>query len=46
LTDLQSRITDEDLLFRLRVIASEMRQRTLNGRATSDRVPAKKMPVS
>ena len=46
LTDLQSRITDEDLLFRLRVIASEMRQRTLNGRETSDRVPAKKMPVS
>ena len=46
LTDLQSRITDEDLLFRLRVIAAEMRQRTLNDRATSDRVPAKKMPVS
>jgi hypothetical protein len=32
LTDLQSRITTEDLLFRLRVIASEMRQRTRNGR--------------
>jgi hypothetical protein len=46
LTDLQSRITDEDLLFRLRVIASEMRQRTLNGREAGDRVPAKKMPVS
>ena len=46
LTDLQSRITDEDLLFRLRVIASEMRQRTLNDRGTGDRVPAKKMPVS
>ena len=46
LTDLQSRITTEDLLFRLRVIASEMRQRTLNGRATGDRLPAKKMPVS
>jgi hypothetical protein len=46
LTDLQSRITDQDLLFRLRVIASEMRQRTLNGRETSDRLPAKKMPVS
>ena len=30
LTDLQSRITTEDLLFRVRVIASEMRQRTLN----------------
>ena len=46
LTDLQSRITDEDLLFRLRVIASEMRQRTLNDREAGDRVPAKKMPVS
>lgn len=46
LTDLQSRITNEDLLFRLRVIASEMRQRTLNDRATVDRRPAKKMPVS
>ena len=46
LTDLQSRITDEDLLFRLRVIASEMRQRTLNGREAGDRVPQKKMPVS
>ena len=46
LTDLQSRITAEDLLFRLRVIASEMRQRTLNGREAGDRVPQKKMPVS
>lgn len=46
LTDLQSRITDEDLLFRLRVIAAEMRQRTLNGREAGDRVPQKKMPVS
>lgn len=36
LTDLQSRITREDLLFRLRVIASEMRQRTLNDRVTDD----------
>jgi hypothetical protein len=36
LTDLQTRITREDLLFRLRVIASEMRQRTLNDRATGD----------
>jgi anti-sigma factor RsiW len=36
LTDLQSRITREDLLFRLRVIASEMRQRNLNDRTTSD----------
>jgi anti-sigma factor RsiW len=46
LTDLQSRITDEDLLFRLRVIAAEMRQRTLNDRETGDRIPKKKMPVS
>ena len=45
-TDLQSRITDEDLLFRLRVIAAEMRRRTLNGREAGDRVPQKKMPVS
>ena len=46
LTDLQSRITDEDLLFRLRVIAAEMRPRTLNDREAGDRVPKKKMPVS
>jgi hypothetical protein len=46
LTDLQSRITTEDLLFRVRVIASEMRQRTLNDREAGDRVPAKKMPIS
>lgn len=46
LTGLQSRITDEDLLFRLRVIAAEMRQRTLSGREAGDRVPQKKMPVS
>lgn len=46
LTDLQSRITDEDLLFRVRVIASEMRRRTVNDRETSDRAPQKKMPVS
>jgi hypothetical protein len=46
LTDLQSRITDEDLLFRLRVIVSEMRQRTLHGREAGDRLPQKKMPVS
>jgi hypothetical protein len=36
LTDLQSRITREDLLFRLRVIASEMRQRTINDREAGD----------
>jgi len=46
LTGLQSRITDEDLLFRLRVIASEMRRRTLNDREAGDRAPQKKMPVS
>ena len=46
LTDLQSRITTEDLLFRVRVIATEMRQRTLNDREAGDRVPAKKMPIS
>jgi len=36
ITDLQSRITSEDLLFRLRVIASEMRQRNLPDRSTGD----------
>jgi anti-sigma factor RsiW len=36
LTDLQSRITREDLLFRLRVIASEMRQRNQNDREAGD----------
>lgn len=35
-TDLQSRITNEDLLFRLRVIAQEMRQRQLQDRTTGD----------
>jgi hypothetical protein len=35
ITDLQSRITTEDLLFRLRVIASEMRQRNQD-RSTGD----------
>jgi hypothetical protein len=35
ITDLQSRITTQDLLFRLRVIASEMRQRNQD-RATDD----------
>jgi anti-sigma factor RsiW len=46
LTDLQSRITREDLLFRLRVIASEMRQRTTNDREAGDRLPQRKMPTS
>lgn len=45
-TGLQSRITTEDLLFRVRVIAQEMRQRTETDRATGDRVTGKKMPVS
>lgn len=45
LTDLQSRITTEDLLFRVRVTASEMRQRTLNDREAGDRLP-QKMPIS
>jgi hypothetical protein len=36
LTDLQSRITREDLLFRLRVIASEMRQRNQTDREAGD----------
>lgn len=45
LTGLQSRITQEDLLFRLRVIASEMRQRNQLDRATGDRSP-RKLPTS
>ena len=45
LTDLQSRITTEDLLFRLRVIASEMRQRTISDRATGGRVQ-QRQPIS
>ena len=45
LTDLQSRITREDLLFRLRVIASEMRQKDRTDREAGDRLP-RKMPTS
>jgi anti-sigma factor RsiW len=45
LTDLQSRITTEDLLFRLRVIASEMRQRNKTDREAGDRLP-QRMPTS
>jgi len=45
LTDLQSRITREDLLFRLRVIASEMRQRQMQDREAGD-PPRRKMPTS
>lgn len=45
LTDLQSRITTEDLLFRLRVIASEMRQRTRTDREAGDPT-SRQMPKS
>jgi anti-sigma factor RsiW len=45
LTDLQSRITREDLLFRLRVIASEMRQRQIQDREAGDPT-RRKMPTS
>ena len=45
LTDLQSRITTADLLFRLRVIASEMRQRNQTDREAGDRIP-QRLPVS
>ena len=44
ITDLQSRITTDDLLFRLRVIASEMRQRNQD-RSTGDPQP-RRMPIS
>ena len=46
MTDLQSRITTEDLLFRLRVIASEMRQRQTRDREAGDPLPQRKMPTS
>jgi anti-sigma factor RsiW len=45
LTDLQARITREDLLFRLRVIASEMRQRNNTDREAGDPNP-RRMPRS
>ncbi|MDO8677076.1 MAG: hypothetical protein Q7R30_00705 [Acidobacteriota bacterium] len=45
LSDLKSRITTEDLLFRVRVIASEMRQRNRTDREAGDR-PAQRLPVS
>jgi anti-sigma factor RsiW len=45
LNDLQSRITKQDLLFRLRVIASEMRQRNKTDREAGDRLP-QRMPTS
>jgi len=45
LSDLKSRITAQDLLFRVRVIASEMRQRTRTDRAAGDRRP-QRQPIS
>ncbi len=43
LSDLKARITAQDLLFRVRVIASEMRNRTQPGREAGDRLP---QPIS
>ncbi len=43
LFDLKSRITAQDLLFRVRVIASEMRNRTRTDREAGDRLP---QPIS
>ena len=45
LSDLKSRITAQDLLFRVRVIASEMRQRTRTDREAGDRLP-QRQPIS
>ena len=45
LSDLKSRITAQDLLFRVRVTASEMRQRTQNDREAVDRIP-RRLPAS
>ncbi len=38
---LKARITAQDLLFRVRVIATEMRQRTRTDRETGDRITRK-----
>jgi len=43
--DLKSRIKTEDLLFRVRVIASEMRQRTTTDREAGDRAK-QRQPIS
>lgn len=43
LSDLKARITAQDLLFRVRVIASEMRNRTRTDREAGDRLP---QPIS
>ncbi len=45
LSDLKSRITTQDLLFRVRVIASEMRQRNRTDREAGDRLPPR-LPTS
>ena len=45
LTDLKARIAAQDLLFRVRVTASEMRQRREPDRETGDRLP-RRAPVS
>ena len=45
LSDLKSRITTQDLLFRVRVTASEMRQRTQNDREAGDRI-SRRLPAS
>ena len=45
LSDLKARITTQDLLFRVRVTASEMRQRTVNDREAGDRTP-RRLPTS
>ncbi|MFA5910283.1 MAG: zf-HC2 domain-containing protein [Vicinamibacterales bacterium] len=45
LSDLKSRITAQDLLFRVRVIASEMRNRTRSDREAGDR-PPQRLPIS
>ena len=45
LSDLKSRITAQDLLFRVRVVASEMRNRTRTDREAGDRIP-QRPPIS
>jgi Putative zinc-finger len=45
LSDLKARITAQDLLFRVRVMASEMRQRTRTDREAGDRLP-QRPPIS
>ncbi len=45
LSDLKARITAQDLLFRVRVIASEMRNRTRTDREAGDRLP-QRPPIS